>query len=272
MIDRVGLSRALATAVRSGGPGALLAVCRACVEWLPITGAAITVMVGPDGHERLCATDAAAERIDELQFSLGEGPCVESFTSGRAVLVDDVTGPAERRWPVFAASAAESGTRGIFAFPLSVGAVRLGVLECYRDTPGQLTDQELAGALRVADAAVWVLLERVELEPPSGVPADTGGAGTGDWLDGAPLGHAEVHQATGMLMASAGIDARAALARLRAAAFEQGRELKDIAVDILHRRLWLAADGYWHTTAHDTVVTESDGPIDKGSGNEEKPS
>jgi hypothetical protein len=271
MVDRDGLRWALSAAVAAGGPRAALAVCRAVVAWLPMTGAAITLMSGPDGQEPVCATDAGAARIDELQFDLADGPCVESFRTGRAVLVADIADPADGRWPVFAAAAAETGARGMFVFPLRVGAARLGVLDCYRDTPGSLDDAELGAALRAVDAAVWSVLDLIETQA-------TGGEYTGQaWFRGSPLARAEVHQATGMLSAQTGLSSAAALARLRGAAFASSRSIAALAADIVARRLRLTPEGAWHpapptTPSRDGPATggpDTDGPTGTGPGDEE---
>ncbi len=265
-MDQVRLSQALTTAVASGAPDAPLAVCRACVAWLPMTGAAITMMASPESQELVCATDDAAARIDELQFSLGDGPCVESFTTGRAVLVPDITDPSDHRWPVFTTAVAETGARGMFVFPLRVGASRIGVLDCYRDTPGALDEQDLTGALRVADAAVWTLLDTVG---PHTMIEGTAGV---DAVDGSVLARAEVHQATGMLIAQAGLTAPSALARLRAAAFADGRSISEVADDVLARRLRLRPDGSWLRTQHEPdEEPNTDDPAETKGRGEENP-
>jgi len=262
-VDQARLSQALAAAVAAGGPQAALAVCRACVEWLPMSGVSITMMAGAEVQEPICATDAVATRIDELQFSLGDGPCVESFRTGRAVLVPDIADPAETRWPVFAAAAAETGARGMFVFPLHVGAARIGVLDCYRDVPGTLDDQDVNGALRTADAAVWTLLDR----------AHVGGDGVID-ADGSVLARAEVHQATGMLMAQAQLDAPEALARMRAYSFSIERTITDVADDVVARRLRLHPNGIWRGVNGgfpDRRARPGDDPVDlSGRDDEEK--
>jgi hypothetical protein len=276
VVDLDGFDRALVAAVESQGPDASLDVCRACVTWLPMTGAAITIMSELQGaQEPVCATDAGARRIDELQFSLGDGPCVESFTTGRAVLVNDIAAPTEARWPVFASAAAHTGARGMYVFPLHVGASRIGVLDCYRSTPGPLDDNELAGALRAADAAVWTLLDHVEQSTIAGdLPA--GSDAIGDWFGRRGLARAEVHQATGMLCAQAGVLPPVALARLRAAAFTQERPITAIADDVLARRLRLDPDGTWHRRDHrgDTTISDSStgtGEQDHGLPDDEDP-
>jgi hypothetical protein len=109
VVDQVRLSHALAAVVADGGRDAAMAVCQARVAWLPMTGASITIMDDAEVQEPVCATDPGAARIDELQFTLGDGPCVESFRTGRTVLVSDITDITETRWPMFATAAADTG-------------------------------------------------------------------------------------------------------------------------------------------------------------------
>lgn len=272
MVDRGGLSQALVAAVAEEGHDAALAVCRAVVAWVPMAGAAITLMSGPDRQVPVCATDAGAARIDELQFTLGDGPCVTAARTGRAVLVADIADSRDTRWPAFAAAAARTGARGMFVLPLRVGSSRLGVLDCYRRTPGSLTRDDLQAALQAADAAVWTLLDRVE-------PRILGDENTGwEWFDGSPLTRAEVHQATGMLSVQADLSLPAALARLRSVAFSTGRPIAELAAQVVARRYRLDADGSWTTggptgTGHPngTVPPGSDTPDPGESGSEENP-
>ena len=87
----------------------------------------------------LAATDEGARKMEELQFSLGEGPCIDSSRSGRPVLQPDLARTAPALWPAFSALALEAGIAAIFAFPLQVGAVRMGVFDLYRDEVGGLS-------------------------------------------------------------------------------------------------------------------------------------
>ena len=76
--------------------------------------------------------------IEELQYTLGEGPCVEAHTLNRVVLEPDLAHPSVPRWLAFTPHAVEAGVRAVFAFPLQVGTARLGALDLYRDGPGGL--------------------------------------------------------------------------------------------------------------------------------------
>ena len=118
------------------------------------------------------------------------------------------------RWPVYAAAAHDEGVRAAFAFPLQIGAARLGVLDLYRDVPGSLTAEELAQALTFADVATSMLLDGQEEAPP-------GAAASGlAEVAGVPV---ELYQAQGMVMVQLGVTLVEALAVLRAYAYSHDR-------------------------------------------------
>lgn len=230
-----GFVELLAAIVAEGGRTAPQRICQACVAALPVTGAAITVMSSADRQEPVCATDIVATRLDELQFRLAEGPCVEAFTERRPVLVADLNDRADVRWPMFAEAASQTPARALHVFPLQIGAVVVGVLDLYHVRPGLLEPAALTGALRTADAALWSLLGI-----RSGHGSNNGMSSKADphgWLLGAPLERTEVYQATGMIIAQLDVSAETALARLRAFAFSHDRPIDDVARDIVGRRL-----------------------------------
>ncbi|GAA4228230.1 GAF domain-containing protein [Actinomadura meridiana] len=212
-------------------------VCRAAVPVTGTDGAALSLVTAPDRRTLLHATDGAARRLDDLQFGLGEGPCVDAWRQGGPVLVADLGSvEAMARWPWFAASAVEAGAGALFAFPLQAGAIRPGVLVLYRAQPGLLSDEQLADALVFARAALTVTLDTVGSDGVEGrsTPVASG------WLG---QDRAEVYQATGMVAVQldAGLDE--ALARLRAHAFTTDASLAEIAQQVLDRVLRFTPDG-----------------------------
>lgn len=186
----------------------------ACALELPITGAAIVLMTDSGPAGTVAATDGPAAIMEELQFTLGEGPCVDSSTTGRPVLQADLASSGPRRWPGFSAGALEAGIQAIFAFPLRVGGIRVGVLDLYRDVPGTLSEVELSEALSFADAATAILLH-LQVHGPDG-PAGFGSIAVLE-------DRAEVHQATGMIAIEAAVPLAEALVLLRARAFAAER-------------------------------------------------
>ena len=65
-------------------------VCQACVRLLPVDGASVSMMTATAARTVLYASDEVVARIEAMQFSLGEGPCVEAFETRRPVLVPDL--------------------------------------------------------------------------------------------------------------------------------------------------------------------------------------
>ena len=107
MVELGVVTRALLGIARTLRDDRVLAerICRAAVEGLEVDGAAISLLTASDLRETLYASDATAELLEDLQFSLGEGACVDAATGGRPVLVPDMNDPAQTsRWPIYAAA------------------------------------------------------------------------------------------------------------------------------------------------------------------------
>jgi GAF domain/ANTAR domain len=213
-----------------GTVGALRRLCGAAVKAVPASGARLSVMTDDGVRGVAAASDPASERIDELEFTLGEGPGLDAFASRRPVLEGNLAGGGMTRWPLYAAAACDEGVCAAFAFPLQIGAARLGVLDLHRREPGSLSAEELAQALSFADVATTMLLD-------AQADAAPGQAATG--LDEAMNHHFELHQAQGMIMVQLSISLAAALALLRAYAFSHDRHLDEVARDIVARTLRL---------------------------------
>ena len=211
-------------------------VCAAAAATVGVDGAGLTVVVTPTVRETVSATDAVAADLEELQLTLGQGPCMDTFTRGGPVLAGDLrSSEFFARWPVFAPAALDAGARAVFALPLHIGAISLGVLDLYRARPGGLDSKELADALAFADVAGMLLLDRT-------ASAEPGGAELAWQHDNASAHQAVVHQATGMMLVQLGVSAEAAFARLRAYAYAHDRRLSDVARDVVGRRLRFEPD------------------------------
>ena len=188
------------------------------------------LMSGDIPRGSLSSTDDVSQLIEELQYTLGEGPCVDAYRTDTVVTEPDLAEPVTRRWPAFTPPALQAGVRAVFGFPLRVGTVRLGALNLYRDRPGLLNDKQHADALVVADvAARWVL------DAQAGAPS---GAVAKELEAGADF-HFAVHNAAGIVSVQEEVSVTEALIRLRAFAFSHDRLLNDVARDIIARTLRL---------------------------------
>jgi len=215
-------------------------ICRACIEGLDVDGAAISLLTATVSRETLWASDATAERLEDLQFSLNEGACMQAAATGSPVLVPDLHHSTEAaRWPIFAAAVAEqTNVHALFALPLQWGVTNLGVLDMYRSVAGELSQTQWRDAVSAADVAALMLLG-LRTDPGPGSFDSDAAAG---WLDHSSGSRAEIHQATGMVLAQLQVSAPAALARLRAYAFVEQRLLGDVARDVVARTLIFTQD------------------------------
>ena len=208
-------------------------LCDVCAEVTAATGAGIMLMSGDIPRGSVCTTDAVSALIEQLQYELGDGPCLDAYHHERPVLEPDLADPVTPRWPAFARPAIDAGARAVFGFPLQVGAVRLGALNLYCDEPGPLTDGQHADALLMADLTAQGLLLL-----QSGAPAGTVAVELEANADFQYI----VHQASGMVAAQLEVSVGQALMRLRAHAFGNDRALTAVARDVVDRRLRFDSD------------------------------
>ncbi len=203
-----------------------------------VDAAAISLVFDGANTGTLGSSGAPARTYDELQFILGEGPCLESVTRRTPVLVVDLADPNEARWPAYGPAMLYHQIRGVYAMPVVVAGEYVGALDLFRAQPGQLGGEQLSGAITAAELAGIPLLDLLDAD----LQAGAGDPDSNAWTELNALSRVEVSQATGMLVAQLGVDPAEALVRLRAHAYSTGRSATDVARDILDRRLKLEAD------------------------------
>ncbi|HEY8043885.1 MAG TPA: GAF and ANTAR domain-containing protein [Streptosporangiaceae bacterium] len=205
-------------------------LCAVGPQFTGMNGVGVMLMSGDIPSGSLCTSDAVSQLIEELQYTLGEGPCVDAYRQDTIVSEPDLADPHVRRWSAFTPPALQAGARAVFGFPLRVGTVRLGALNLYRDRPGELSADQHADALVLADVtARWVL--DAQAGAPSGVVAEQ--------LEAGANFHFAVHNAAGIMSVQENISVTEALIRLRAFAYSNDRLLADVAQDVIARRLRL---------------------------------
>ncbi len=234
-------------AAREGTPPSVRHACIACAQAVTAIGAGLSMTRDGGLREPVFATDSRSDELQELQFTLGEGPYMEVLSGGGPVLAADLSSTdTARRWPIFAPAAVERGVRAVFSFPVQAGAIRFGVLEVYRPWEGPLSADELTDALLCADAALELALD------------DRGGITVGleDLLDKRFIGrHAVVHQAAGMVSVQLGATITDGLAWLRAHAYAHDQRLELVATDVVARKLRSSLD----TPLQDTGGSRNNG-------------
>ena len=205
-------------------------LCRVAADALVATGVGVSVISQTGMQVTVAASSEPTEWLEELQFSLGEGPGIEAFESRRPVLVPDIQGSDSTRWPAYANALRDRGTRAVFSFPLQVGAARLGTLNVYKSEAGGLSASAMPEALLFAELATTSILDS---HRPHTSPHGVLGAVDNRYT---------VFQAQGMVRIQLGVTLTEAMVRIRAHAYASDRRLCDIADDIVAGKLVLEPD------------------------------
>ena len=212
----------------SGTDVTAVELCGVCRSVTGMSGAGIMLMSGDLPLGSIGTTGPVSALIEDLQYTLGEGPCVDAYKLGRPVLEPDLADPAVPRWMAFTGPALDAGVRAVFGFPLEIGGVRLGALNLFADRPGRLSDDQHADALVAADISAEAVLV-MQAKESVGVLAPE--------LEQGSNFQYVVHQAAGMVSSQLDVSIAQALVRLRAYAFSHQRLLAEVAADVVARRL-----------------------------------
>ncbi len=213
-------------------------LCEACVVLLGVDAAAISLVLEGASSGRLGSSGELARMYEELQFTLGEGPCLDAVTGRSPILVVDLADPKETRWPAYRPTLLAHQIRSVYAIPVVVAGEFIGALDLFRAQPGPLPEEDLVGAVAAAELAGIPLLDLLGADMQAAVADPSSNA----WAELGTLSRAEVSQATGMLVARLEVEPAEALVRLRAHAYATGRGATEVARDILDGRLKLEAD------------------------------
>lgn len=224
------MARYLRTLQTHPGPGLPPLPLAECAGALGLDGLAF--LLAPEGRvpELLQSHGGRTAALEDLQRTQGQGPTPEAAGTHRMVLVPDLAATDAARWPALSPALAGLGVHAVFAFPLSIGVITLGVLTGHRTTPGPMSAPRLTEALVLVGTLSSILVDLAARPDDAAVRL----------LDEPGLHFAEVHQATGMLAAQLGIPPSQALVRLRAHAFSHDLPLLATARAVLSHRLRLA--------------------------------
>lgn len=169
--DRMAAVLALLDETGANGTDGLsdLAAAAAC-DALGVDGISAGVGTGPEGTALAWSGEAVSTALEDIQFTLGEGPGLGAVAAGVPVLITDLHA-AQRRRPAFAPAAMNLGVRAVFAFPLRIGVISVGVLMAQRGTPGPLSGEQFTDALALSDTVTIALLDRQSTDDAADVVA-----------------------------------------------------------------------------------------------------
>lgn len=197
-----------------------------CLEVVPAADCAgLTLRRGRQRLETMGATDDRAERADEAQYEVGEGPCLDSaLHRGSHVVEDTLTDP---RWPRWGARAAEIGVRSVISVELpalpvdgQAAPAPIGAINLYARTPRAFSGEDLDLA-EVYAAHAAVALDSARLV---------------DGLQRAVRSRHLIGMAQGMLMQRYGLGMDQAFAVLQRWSSHRNEPLREVAEGIVSGR------------------------------------
>jgi hypothetical protein len=226
-MDPVRVARVVA-ALAVGEEDPQRSLCTASAGVVRVSGAGVVLILRGRALGTVCVSDPMTETVEEVQYTLGEGPCVDAFDTKEPVLVPDLSDPGVARWPGFREGALAAGVRAVFGFPIIVGTVCIGAVNLYHREPGALTDEQFADAVVVAHVAGRTVMGWQSVA----------GSGSLAWqLEHVPAYRAVVHQATGMASVQAAVPIEDAVMLLRAYAFAEDSPISIVAAEVVGGRL-----------------------------------
>ena len=178
--------------------------------------AGVTLVHARRPVETAAATSEIAVRADQLQYELGEGPCLDSARNHVVTLSTDLL--TESRWPRWAPTAsAELGVRSILCFQLFTTQSSYGALNLYSERPDAFgADDQAVGMALAAHVAVAVAAIRAIESRDLAIARRT-----------------IIGQAEGILMERFSLDADQAFSVLRRVSQDSQRKLYEVAADLV---------------------------------------
>lgn len=203
-------------------------LCRVLARGLSADAVTMSLLTDTPSRQMLCASNRMATDLEEVQFTVQEGPCITAAETGEQVHLTH-WGTGARQWPLFTVGFRERhpDVQAVHAFPLWFGDYILGAVDIATRTPGGLTDHTIEQAADAADAVADALLpaQQLLLEQDEYPPWEPVNVVRAHWAD--------THRAIGVVAVKEEMSTDDALALMRARAFATGQTLAELTADIL---------------------------------------
>lgn len=170
----------------------------------------------------VASSDALALDVDELQYELHAGPCLQAMETGEVVSVTDTS--TETRWGGYPAHAATRGVSSSLSIPLTAGGLSVGALNLYSHRADAFDPRDVASGRDLVERADAVLTIALRLGEQAVLT---------DQLRDAMKSRSIIDQAIGILMAQQHCSSSTAFELLRSASSHRNRKLSDISADIV---------------------------------------
>jgi GAF domain-containing protein len=182
------------------------------------------LMLTDDEHHlrNVAVSDERVGYLEDLQVKHYEGPCIDALDSRQLICVEDLT--VDGRWPSFTADAVAAGVQAIMASPIPYNQHPVGVVAVISNDRHPWTPEGELAVMAFTDLAALLIASMMQATQQTEMAGHLQRA-----LDSRTI----IEQAKGIVMARAGLDARAAYAQLRSKARSSRRTLAAVAAEVV---------------------------------------
>ncbi|MDH2903859.1 MAG: GAF and ANTAR domain-containing protein [Actinomycetota bacterium] len=201
-----------------------------CVDTIDVTSAGVMLCL-PGGELQFVASSSESMEVLELfQIQANEGPCVDCYTGGVAIVNHELVDP-DVRWPHFSPRAIEQGFHSVHCLPMRLRGRTIGALNLFRADVGLLTTDDIMIAQGLADVATIAILQHQSV---------LGARLLNDQLSFALNSRIVIEQAKGMIAQFYGGGMEESFSRLRNHARNHNVKLTEVATNLVEGTLPLA--------------------------------
>jgi GAF domain-containing protein len=205
-------------------PGVLTRIAELAKAVIPgATEVSVTLVRSSEAHTA-AFTGGMALELDERQYEVGHGPCLEAARSAATISVADMT--AETRWPNWTPRATAASVASSLSIGLPIQDSAVGALNIYAAKPDAFDEKAVALAQTFASYAA-VALANAHLYDTTATLAQR--------MQVAMESRAVIDQAKGIIMGERRCTAEEAFAILSKVSQDSNRKLRDVAAALVDR-------------------------------------
>ena len=196
------------------------------VEILRAEAAGVMLADARGGLRLIASSDERMRLLELFELQGAQGPCLDAFSSGRAIQASAADSRA--RWPVFAPQASDAGFQVMCAVPLRVRTNVIGALNLFRGSDEPFTSTEMEIAQAMAEMAAIALIQERALRERNLLA---------EQLQAALKSRVLIEQAKGMLAEYLVMTVDDAFKLIRNYARVHNRKLSEVAGDVVTRKI-----------------------------------
>ena len=211
------------SAARFGLEDLLTQVATFATQAIPGADGAGLTLIEADRADTIVKSAQFVREIDDIQYGLGEGPCISAASDGEPMRSGSLGGDA--RWPRFGPRAGRLGVHSVLSLPLISSGSVLGAMNVYAHAKNAFDERaERLGQLFALPAAIAVQNAQI-LAQTQRLAAK---------FQAALTDRAVIDQAVGILMSRSGVTSEEALSRLRLLSQHEHTKVAAVAAGIVH--------------------------------------